>query len=145
MRFVNSEILESTEQNLRISHVPQPPVATSNLGWGNSSSAKEGTPRQIHKSNDEEARANWWKLALQGDLDTRLHGLLENIELSWLEGFKVSEFCLSPNISNYVKRPELTTHQSVANLFSHHFPWQKPIQRLLCAWCRGLFKELPIL
>ena len=73
-------------------------MATSNLGWGNSS-AKDGTHRQIHKSDDEEAPANWWKLAPQGDLDTRLHGLLENIEFSWLEGFKVSEFCLSSNMS----------------------------------------------
>ncbi|EDR03598.1 uncharacterized protein LACBIDRAFT_307095 [Laccaria bicolor S238N-H82] len=47
----------------------------------------EGTKTAVNiKSDDAEARANWWKL--RGDLDTRLRELLENIEFCWLGAFK---------------------------------------------------------
>ncbi|EDR03672.1 uncharacterized protein LACBIDRAFT_307113 [Laccaria bicolor S238N-H82] len=47
----------------------------------------EGTKTAVNiKSDDKEARVNWWKL--RGDLDTRLRELLENIEFCWLGAFK---------------------------------------------------------
>jgi len=39
------------------------------------------------RSDDEEARSNWWKQ--RGQLDTRMRELLENIEYCWLGAFKV--------------------------------------------------------
>ncbi|KAG6902753.1 hypothetical protein C0995_011901 [Termitomyces sp. Mi166 len=48
----------------------------------------EGTKAAIHvKSDDQEARAAWWKQ--RAALDTRLRDLLRNVEFCWLGGFKV--------------------------------------------------------
>ncbi|EDQ98693.1 uncharacterized protein LACBIDRAFT_297425 [Laccaria bicolor S238N-H82] len=48
----------------------------------------EGTKTAVNiKSDDKEARANWWRLHGES-LDTRLRELLENIEFCWLGAFK---------------------------------------------------------
>lgn len=48
----------------------------------------DGTRAAVHiKSEDQEARAAWWKE--RGDLDTRMRELLENVEFCWLGAFKV--------------------------------------------------------
>ncbi|EAU89520.1 cysteine-type endopeptidase [Coprinopsis cinerea okayama7 len=57
----------------------------------------EGTKSAIHvRSDDEEARSNWWRQ--RNELDVRLKDLLENIEFCWLGAFKT---ILGP-------RPDLT-------------------------------------
>ncbi|KAH9478241.1 Separin [Psilocybe cubensis] len=38
------------------------------------------------KSDDDEAKSNWWKI--RGELDVRMRELLENIEYCWLGAFK---------------------------------------------------------
>jgi separase len=48
----------------------------------------QGTKNAINiKSDDQEARSNWWKQ--RGALDQRMKDLLENIEFCWLGAFKV--------------------------------------------------------
>ena len=52
----------------------------------------EGTKNAINiRSDDQDARSNWWKQRNQ--LDQRMKDLLENIEFCWLGAFKVG--CLS--------------------------------------------------
>lgn len=49
----------------------------------------QGTKNAINiKSDDQEARSNWWKQ--RNSLDERMKDLLENIEFCWLGAFKVS-------------------------------------------------------
>ncbi|CAA7261156.1 unnamed protein product [Cyclocybe aegerita] len=58
-------------------------------------SSDECTKAAINvKSDDEEARVNWWRQ--RTELDTRMRQLLENIEYCWLGAFKV---ILSPRPS----------------------------------------------
>jgi separase len=48
----------------------------------------EGTKAAVSiKSDDEEARAAWWKQ--RAELDSRMKNLLENIEFCWFGAFKV--------------------------------------------------------
>jgi separase len=48
----------------------------------------EGTRTAVHvKTDDDEARAAWWKV--RAELDSRLKNLLENIEFCWFGAFKV--------------------------------------------------------
>ncbi|KAG6866775.1 hypothetical protein C0991_011434 [Blastosporella zonata] len=62
----------------------------------------EGTKAAVHiKSDDQEARAAWWKE--RAALDTRLRELLENVEFCWLGAFKT---ILSPRTQ---LTPELIT------------------------------------
>ena len=56
--------------------------------------SKEGTSGAAAiKSEDREAKAEWW--AQRKALDMRLRELLENIEFCWLGAFKVRVLCIT--------------------------------------------------
>jgi separase len=58
-------------------------------------SSNESTKAAVHiKSDDENARSNWWKQ--RGLLDVRMRELLANIEYCWLGAFKVLFFFFHP-------------------------------------------------
>jgi separase len=62
-------------------------------------SSNESTKAAIHvKSDDENARSNWWEQ--RGRLDVRMRELLENIDYCWLGAFKVLFFPVSIRLSD---------------------------------------------